>query len=216
MAEGTKGKEYFQNCKSCYKHKFRHIKKWVKCSGNLLQRSQKVLWNQNFICLLVLSSVLVHNGKAKKTNSKPKQKRTKPVDLQCNCGGTCPPQSTSSSETQTSQSSSRVISINIFTCKHTPTKFHYWLAERLPNISAPLRHEIIFSAAAWCPQAVGGGSFAGKSHLYGPYGGPVHPAVDTSTHLLPKEPIDGAQSGKPKLQNNFLEQLGLLGGLLGF
>lgn len=31
-----------------------------------------------------------------------------------------------------------------------------------------------------------------------------------------KEPIDGAQSGKPKLQNNFPEQLGLLGGLLDF
>lgn len=31
-----------------------------------------------------------------------------------------------------------------------------------------------------------------------------------------KEPIKGAQSGKPRLQNNFLEQLGFLGGLLDF
>lgn len=51
----------------------------MKRSRNLSQRSQKVLWNQNFTCSLVWSCVLMHNGQAKKTNPTPKRKRTKYV-----------------------------------------------------------------------------------------------------------------------------------------
>lgn len=42
----------------------------------------------------------------------------------------------SSTETQTSQSSSRVIGTNIFTSKHTPTQFHHYSREAAEYLSA--------------------------------------------------------------------------------
>lgn len=133
-------KLFFQNYKSCYKPKFRHIKRqWVKQSGNLSQKSQKVLWNQNLTCSLVWSYVLMHNGQAKKNQPQTQTENKACLHPQCNFGGTWPPQSTGSFETWTSQSSSKVIGIKIFATKHTRTRFHCWRPERVPNISAPLR-----------------------------------------------------------------------------
>lgn len=145
-------KLFFQNYKSCYKPKFRHIKRqWVKQSENLSQKSQKVLWSQNLTCSLVWSYVLMHNGKAKKKNQPQTQTENKAcLHPQCNFGGTWPPQSTGSFETWTSQSSSKVIGIKIFSTKHTHTRFHCWRPERY-QISQHLSDHF------WCSPVSPGG-----------------------------------------------------------
>lgn len=194
IAEGTKRKgSIFQNCKSCYKHAFRHIKRqWVKHRGSLLHRSQKVLWNQNFTYSLVWFCVLMHNGQAKKKKKNQTKKNKACLHPQCNFGRTWPPQSSGGIETQTSQSSLKVIGIKFFTSKYAHLKFHDWLPERVPNISAPLRPKAVFrqqQEASSQDKAIYVGLVVVPSTLL------LTPALIYSHH----KPFNGAQSGKPNL-----------------
>lgn len=213
IAEKKGKSNIFRNYKSCYKHKFRHIKRqWVKRRGNLSQRSQKVLWNKNSTYSVVWSCVLMHNGQAKKKKKTQTKKSKTCLHPQCNFGRTWPPQSTGGIETQTSQSSSKVIGIKIFTSKQAYPKFHYWPPERLPNTWAPLR---LFSAQQpGVPRQQEEGPSQDKAIYAGLVVAPstllLTPALIYSHH----EPFNGAQAGKPNLQKNSPEQLGLLGVLV--
>lgn len=143
---------------------------------------------------------------------KKKENKKACLNLECNLGWTWTSQSTDGIETQSSQSSSKVIGT-----KYSPVSTCIWSLttdSQRGRISAPLRPEAAFSAVSRWPQEAGGSSFAALSHLCEPRSAATHPDVDTSIPLFPPWPLWWSSVKKTQPTKKSPEQLGLLGVLM--